>query len=290
VNDERIAIPPIVLRSEGEVRAALADEALVPPPASIPGGPTRRLRSQMARFSAPIEHADRRAAVEEAIAAIDLPAAARAAAERTRRRIARWRAGTDHAGSERVELLCSIARPVAVETVAVGLGAADDSVAAIVGDIDAIVDVIGRGRADTAASDDAVDRLTQMFDHHPLGPVAVVSALYQSMDATAALVATRLVGGGTVPVARTTRVATSETDAAGTPIAAGSRVDVEIGAAGIWFGAGPHACPGRALAETIAEATIDAIVASGATVDAGRTELDIDGRPVAVWLCPGPTP
>ena len=110
------------------------------------------------------------------------------------------------------------------------------------------------------------------------------------MDATAALVAARLVGGGTLPVARTTRVATCDTDAAGTPIAGGSRVDVEIGAAGIWFGAGPHACPGRALAETIAEATIGAIVASGATVDAGRTELDIDGRPVAVWLCLGPTP
>jgi hypothetical protein len=61
-------------------------------------------------------------------------------------------------------------------------------------------------------------------------------------------------------------------------------VDLEIGAAGLWFGAGPHHCPGRALAEAVAAAVVGAIDAFGATVAPDSAELDADGRPLAVWL------
>jgi hypothetical protein len=115
--------------------------------------------------------------------------------------------------------------------------------------------------------------------------VPVTSALYQSMDATAALVAVRLLadvadGPLAVPVARTVRVATAPVGA----IPSGARVDLELGAADMWFGAGPHACPGRAVAEAIADAIVDAVRAAGARVDPARSTVDHDRRPVAVWL------
>ena len=62
------------------------------------------------------------------------------------------------------------------------------------------------------------------------------------------------------------------------------RVDLELGAAGLWFGAGPHACPGRQLAETIADAIVGAIDAAKTTLDTDAIEIDADDRPAAVWL------
>jgi hypothetical protein len=151
------------------------------------------------------------------------------------------------------------------------------------------VAVIGRGQPPSSQSDDAVDRLTTRFEAHPQGSIAAVSALYQSMDATAALAATQLIDRATgqsaaLPIARTTRVATVATTVAGAAVPTGTPIDLELGTAGLWFGAGPHACPGQALAKTIADAIVREVEAFGAVLDTNSIELDRDHRPVAVWL------
>ena len=277
--------PPetVVLSSAEEILAALADERLVPPSAPTSGA-TMALRAEMARFSPPAHHSSRRSDVESAVASIDLEVAADLAARFARARLDRAR----RLGA-RVEVIAAIGRPVTVATIATSFGVADGELDDIVHDVDAISAVIGRGDAPSARSDDAVDRLSARFAAHPLGRVAVLSALYQSMDATAALTAARLIDRGSdlpspVPVTRTTRIAATTADVAGRSMTTGTPIDLEIGIAGLWFGAGPHACPGQALAETIAAAIVDTIVASGAVLDVESVELDGDRRPVAVWL------
>jgi cytochrome P450 len=273
----------VVLSSVSDITAALLDERLVPPPA-FTSGSTMALRAEMARFSGPADHTPRRVEVEAAVGSIDLAIVTGLASRDAAVRLERAR---EHDG--RVELITTIGRPVAVATIARIFGTAHDELDDVVNDVDSMAATIGRGDPPSTRSDDAVDRLSARFAAHPLGRVAVVSSLYQSMDATAALVATRLIarevdGASPVPVARTTRIAPTAVHIAGTSIAAGTRIDLEIGATGLWFGAGVHACPGRALAETIANAIVDAIDASGATLDIDSIELDVDRRPAAVWL------
>lgn len=273
----------LVLSSAAQIVAALSDERLIPPGAQGSGS-TMALRAEMARFSPPAHHGQRRAEVEAAIASIDLAKAAELASSDATARLQRARLT-----QARVEVITTIGRPTAVATIATIFGVAAGARDEVVCDIEAMVAVIGRGHAPSVRSDEAVDRLSARFARHPLGRVAVLSALYQSMDATAALVATRLLGRGSdqpsaVPVARTTRIATTTAIVAGTTIPNGTAIDLEIGAAGLWFGAGPHACPGQALAEAIADAIVHSIVTSGAVLDIDSVDLDPDHRPVAVWV------
>ncbi|MEO5900955.1 MAG: hypothetical protein ABIR68_12630 [Ilumatobacteraceae bacterium] len=218
----------------------------------------------------------------DAINSLDVASLASIAAERTARRL-------DVARPERIELITSIGRPVAVEAVASGFGVIAAELVDIVHDVDAIAATIGRGAPAGATSDHAADRLCARFARHPAGPVAVISALYQSMDATASLVATSVLArppapGGVVPIARTVRVAIEPLEIDGRSIPTGTAIHLELGAANMWFGAGPHACPGRLLAESIASGVVEAIERSDAEVDVATTELDLDQRPVAVWL------
>lgn len=273
----------LVLFSPAEITGALSDERLVPPPAPA-SDVTMALRARMARFSPPSLHGPRRAAVETAIAAVDVGAAA----ERAKREVV---ARIERAGerSHRVEVITMIGRPVPVATIAAAVGVPHGDLDEVVRDVDAIAAVIGRGLAPCVEADEAVDRLTARFAAHPLDTVAVLSILYQSMDATAALVATRLIdrvdaGLSPVPLARTVRVAATAADVAGRQVSTGTPVHLEIGTAGLWFGAGSHACPGRILAETIADAIVSSIIASGAAIVGDAIELDADHRPVAVWL------
>ncbi len=66
------------------------------------------------------------------------------------------------------------------------------------------------------------------------------------------------------------------------PIAAGTALVLEIGAAGLPFGAGPHECPGRAVAESIVAGVVAAFAASHLQIDAARTVVDDDGRPTTL--------
>jgi len=93
-----------------------------------------------------------------------------------------------------------------------------------------------------------------------------VSVLYQCLDAVAALITTtlhaRARGAARVAaVQRTMRVAVEPFDVGGLPVAAGDVLELAIGEAGLEFGAGPHACPGRQLAEAIAAEVVAAIEA-----------------------------
>lgn len=76
---------------------------------------------------------------------------------------------------------------------------------------------------------------------------AATGILVQSRDATAALAWARLAGSEEAPVRYTKRVLSEEV--------------VEVPLDGSWFGAGAHACPGRALAVALSEAMVDAVLA-----------------------------
>ena len=155
--------------------------------------------------------------------------------------------------------------------------------------------VIGRGEPPSAAADAAVDRLTADLGHHQQ-VVAALSILYQNFDATAALIGTGLLAraNGTQRVAavpRTRRIAVGNTAVGGRIVDAGTAVTLEIGAAGLEFGAGPHECPGRDLAIHLAESIITAIITtiegSVYRVDTSSVALDADGRPTSLMLVRG---
>ena len=61
---------------------------------------------------------------------------------------------------------------------------------------------------------------------------------------------------------------------------------LEIGAAGLPYGAGPHRCPGTELAEQIATGVVDAIMAGGYRVDLAGVVTDDDGRPTRLPIEP----
>ena len=221
----------------------------------------------MARFSEPAEHPPRRAAVVAAVGALDPSRLRVAAAELTAAPLT----GAD------VDVLGGIAGIVPTEAVCRVLSLQPP---AAVDDVEAVVRVIGRGEPATADADAAAQRLLALAD------VATVSLLYQNFDATAALIATTLGNPPAPAVPRTRRVAVADTAVGGRAVAAGTAVVVEIGAAGLPFGAGPHECPGRELAEAIVAGVLDAFTAGGYQVDPSQTELDPDGRPVRLVARP----
>lgn len=89
----------------------------------------------------------------------------------------------------------------------------------------------------TAAADVAADRLVERCGGRTEASAARVCVLVQAHAAMAALLA----GGEGPPVPRTRRVAPD-----------GSTVEIDLTEAP--FGAGPHACPGRPIAEALAGA------------------------------------
>jgi hypothetical protein len=91
----------------------------------------------------------------------------------------------------------------------------------------------------TAAADAAADRLVERCGGRTEAAAARVCVLVQAHAAMAALLA----GGEGPPVPRTRRVAPD-----------GSTVEVDL--TGAPFGAGPHACPGRPIAEALAGARV----------------------------------
>jgi hypothetical protein len=159
----------------------------------------------------------------------------------------------------------------------------------VVADVLAIVQVIGPGRPASVESDAAVDRMLTVCGEHPAGPVPVLSMLYQNFDATAALVTTTLLGRARqlVPVAavpRTRRIASEDVVVAGQRLERGTELTLEIGSAGLPFGAGRHQCPGQRLAEAIVGGIVGAIDESGFVVDLDSVATDDDGRPTVMRI------
>jgi hypothetical protein len=260
------------------VAAALADEALVPPgPPRAPKGTTERLRASMARFSPPSTHGPRRREVVGTIDRLDLVQVEAVARDRAHRRLT----------GARVDALGQIAAIVPTETLAICLGATADR-DRLVADVATIVRVIGRGAPADEQSDAAVERLGVVFADHPEGVTSALSILYQNTDATAALVATRLaafLGGPAAPaVPRTRRVAARDTRVGPLVVPSGAELTLEIGVAGLPFGAGPHRCPGELVAERMVAGITAAIAAAGYVVDPASVTVDHDGRPATLDL------
>jgi cytochrome P450 len=281
--------PTVVLTvaSPDDAEAALSCPALVPPPAppTLRPGPTAALRAAMARFSAGDAHRDRRAAVEAVVSSLDPAAVGRLAAAATGRRLT----------GEPVDALADVAFRVPTEALASALGARPADLPGLVADTGRMVAVIGRGEPSRPASDAAVSRILARFADHPAGPVPVASLLHQNHDATAALIAATLVARHRgVPrraaVAATVRVATAPATLGMTTLAAGDRVVVDLESSGLEFGAGPHRCPGRAVAEAIAAAVVDTLSAEGYRLMTDRAELEPDGRPRTLPMAVLPAP
>jgi cytochrome P450 len=249
----------ITLTGRADVQAGLEEPALVPPPApaGIGRGAVARLRAAMARFSGPEDHAGRRAAVMSVIEGFDLDQLRQAAAART----AGW--SDDEAG-----------RHVPVAVLASALGVEDGDLDAVVDDVGRVAEVIGRGEDVTAAADDAAERLLARFADHPDGgAVAVVSVLYQSYDATAALLAETQRSRATgeprrSAITRTVRTAVGDTEVAGVAIPEGTTVVLGLASADLEFGAGPHACPGQEVAQALVDGILDGLEVR--TRDRGR--------------------
>lgn len=243
------------------IKAVLEDPAMVPPQRAG-DSPTLLLRLEMARFSDASAHARRRAEVVAVVDLIDVARAVRAVEDEVR---LRQRAGESMVGE--------ISKAAPVVGVAVALGVIDGfdraSVERLVDDVESVVEVIGRGADSSPESDAATLRLLKAAGEVAPGgsmvdPVAVVSTFYQTMDATAALIherdKARRNGSKRAPaIKRTVRVAACGTSLGGEVVASGEEVVLLIGSAGLEFGHGPHACPGRALAEQLAGAVLAAV-------------------------------
>jgi cytochrome P450 len=263
------------------VRAVLGSDAFTPPPLDGDGA-TLALRRVMARFSGPPDHAERRRAAAEALGQVDVETATTYATRVTDRMLA-----------EPVldAIVISRTAPVVALAAALGLVDVDDlpMTRRLVDDVDDVAAVVGRGRQPDSNSDAATDRLLALASDHPSGAVAVVSLLYQCLDATAASIATTLhalaTGGEQrAAVPRTIRLATRAGEVAGVAIAPGDTIVLELAADDMEFGSGPHMCPGRDLAVRITEAVVASIVSSPLGVELERVAVDADGRPTELPL------
>ncbi len=270
---------PIVSTFEA-VSAAMHDPRLVPPAAAatIGCGATEKLRGSMARFSAGESHRVRRQAAVDAVGALGVALARTVAFDHTMRVLA--------PGS--VDAVAEVAFIVPTVTMLTSLGVGGDPVG-LIADVGAIVAVIGRGAVSTPDSDAAAERLLATFESHRAGAVAVVSMLYQNYDATAALLIETLLArhrhtDRAAAVTGTTRVAVGDTTIDGAPIPAGTLVVLDLAGAGLEFGAGEHACPGRQLAEAIVDRIVSAIDAARFEIIDCSSIVDTNGRPVSIMI------
>ena len=234
-----------------DVRAALADPALVPELPAADDGPAGAsvawLRATVARFSSGEPHRRRRALVEAELAQLE-PASLRHAAA---------------AGPEG-ELRARVVR-----TLAEALGMPEPEAVA-----EAVIVVAGAyfGGAD-AAADEAVAWLVTQLAPGPADEAGLEAAanriglLVQACEATAALV--EAAAGGDVPLSRVLRdvppvptmrrIAVRATRVAGRQIAEGDVVLLDLATANrahpvpLTFGAPPRVCPGRPHALALAD-------------------------------------
>ncbi|MFD8706162.1 hypothetical protein ACFV1W_26755 [Kitasatospora sp. NPDC059648] len=227
-----------------DVTAALADPALVPPPATPgPYGTVAWLRATVARFSAGEPHARRRALVVADLERLD-PGELRALA----------------AGGFDPDLRLRVVR-----TLARALGLADPE--AVARDVKAVARAYFEPAPDDPAADAAVARLLPaMGDDDPETAANRIGLLVQACEATASLVEHARRSGGPAaalrddpPIRAMRRSAARATEVGGVAVPAGAHVLLDLDAARepgrepLAFGAPPRLCPGRSQALVIAE-------------------------------------
>ncbi len=278
---------PLRLSTADDVATAFEHPALVPPssPITLQEGATRSLREDMARFSDQSTHAERRAAVDLAVAVLDAAELELRAAERSRRLLT---AAADRGGTT-IDAVADLCFVVPVETLAEALHVVDGETTDVRRDVLEVARVIGRGHESSPASDRATTRLLDRFAAAPGGPVAAVSLLYQCHDATAMYAATliwaRSSGSERRPsLPATVRRATTETIVGGHQLRPVDDVVLDLSASGHEFGHGPHHCPGRQAAQALSAGLWTAIGESEWTLDAAAVEFDEHGRPISLPL------
>jgi len=237
-----------------EVEASLEHSDLNPPPSdpSLGNGATIRLRELMARFADGPTHLLRRDAIVEVLGAIDLSSVDSLARCLTRSRV--------DDGETELERVASTV-PVDVVAQLLGIGYHDPSVGrsgSLTDDVALVAGAIGAGAQARGVVDAACDRVVAACGGWAEVGIAKASLLYQAYGATRALVMTVAecqAGSQRAPaVLATERVAVDQLSLCGRELESGDQVIIEIGAVGLEFGHGPHQCPGRDLAELVANA------------------------------------
>jgi cytochrome P450 len=240
-----------------DVEAVLSSEAFAVPEA-LPGDDgVAWLRATVSRFANGADHARRRGLVLAELEAL-APAELRRAAE------SRTEAALDASAGGSLDLL-QLARRIPVATLAAALGAPEG----LAGDVATVAPVYPPGAEASPAGDAAVRRLVEALGGGEAG-AARICLLVQACDATAALIgnaaAAALHDGEPLvvdellaetvrcdpPVRTTRRTCAAPTAVGGVPVEPGETVVVELGAAGLAFGAGLRPCPGREHALALA--------------------------------------
>jgi cytochrome P450 len=270
----------ITLSTRKAVDAALRDPRLEPPPPppSIGHGATAMLRASMARFSSGDDHIRRRVEIERALDGLE-PKVVMATAFEIASRL--------FVVESEVDAVTDLGCGVPTETMLTMLGVGGDR-SVLAGDVRAVAEVIGRGAVASDSSDAAVERLLDACADIGCDPVAVVSALYQTYDATAALVIETILARHRQSVRKpavtqTRRVASADTAIGGVSISSGTDVLLDLAESGFEFGAGRHCCPGRAIAEAIVDGIIAAMDFAGIVVHDIPAVVD-GARPTSMLL------
>jgi cytochrome P450 len=235
----------------------------------------------MARFSSGGCHAERRTEVESVLDALD-PVAVRSAAFEI--------ASCLIEVHEQVDAVADLAFRVPTEAMLAMLGVSGDH-ALLVDDVRVVAEVIGRGASANEASDAATGRLLAACARTDRNALAVVSVLYQTRDATAALFVETILANHrhadrAPAVNQTLRVVVTETLIDGIRLSPGSMVVLDLAIAGLEFGAGPHQCPGRSVAEAIVDGIVAAMDAAGWVVHDAFISATADGRPESIVVGP----
>jgi hypothetical protein len=193
---------------------------------------------------------------------------------------------------EQVDAVADLACRVPTEAMLAMLGVSGDH-ALLVDDVRAVAEVIGRGASANEASDAATERLLAACARTDRNALAVVSVLYQTHDATAALFVETILANHrradrAPAVNQTLRVVVTETLIDGIRLSPGSMVVLDLATAGMEFGAGPHQCPGRSVTEGIVDGIVEAIEAAGCVVHEVSSSVTDDGRPTSILIGPRP--
>ncbi|MEZ5375330.1 MAG: hypothetical protein R2733_02395 [Acidimicrobiales bacterium] len=281
-----------------QVRRIEAIETLGNETLSVVPGPIRAhrdtdaarwIQGQMARFSDGVEHRQRRFAVEQLLATLPVVPLLNHTRDETEARLAELADGWADAaepeagdqaygqwldsGTMTLDAMPFFARRRPVMSLLQFLLPDIDDVEPLVDDVRALVHGVVPGAVATPASNASAERMLEHLGDGPDG-IAAISVVFQTHDATAALIGQALVvdePGCTArdrvnwavlhgaPVTRTLRYATDAVDPGATPAPTVVPLD-SVGPLPLTFGSGAHACPGRHLAALLAEAVIGPLV------------------------------
>ena len=233
-----------IVSSDDEVEAVLTNPALEvrpraePVPKAMQGTPLGEIYERLVRWNDGDRHAELHRLVEGKLAQWQLEDVRRIASEAT------MRVPAQEVAAYAVAALVGIRDPeralpwIRDFAQAIAAGANDAAIERGVSAAQSLADALPPvGDADERAN--------------------LLGFLFQSYAATARLIESKLAGRTDAPVLMTRRYAAKDVEICGSSIRKGDAIFVLLTSPRFHFGAGPHACPGRNIAETIADAAIE---------------------------------